>query len=541
MHLRPVTIGARERDMGKVTTAAIFVLFAGGLSMASADVRLPSIVGDNMVLQREMQAPIWGWASPGEAVTVTVARQRKTATAGADGRWTVRLDPMKAGGPFEMTVAGENLIRITNVLVGEVWIASGQSNMQMRVREVYDAEKEMASANYPRIRLFSVPHIVAHAPQNDVPGEWVECTPETVREFSAVQYFFGRKIHEDLGVPVGLIHDSWSGSLIEPWMTPETLEGIPEAKPLLAAWKKAVSMRGGREKAACEEFEKRSAAWREEYAKAAPGKRPPAPEADEPFDPLTNFQQPSGLYNGMIAPVVAYGIRGALWYQGEGNSERAVQYRAFFPALIADWRRLWGQGDFPFLFVQISSYRKPPAEPYESEWAELREAQAMTLRVPNTGMALSLDVGDANEPHYRNKQAVGTRLALVAEGIVYRKKVEYRGPMYESMAVEGSRIRIAFKYADGGLSARGGELKMFQIAGENRKFVWADAKIDGDTVLVWSDKVAQPAAVRYAWADNALAANLYNKAGLPASTFRTDDWPVSTQGVLVWSGLDRYK
>ncbi len=511
---------------------------------ARAEVTLPAIISDNMVLQADAPCPVWGWAAPGEKVTVAIAGQSKTAAAGSDGRWQIALDPIPAGGPLEMMVTGpDNALAVSNILVGEVWLAGGQSNMQMRMREVTNAKEEVAAAGYPRIRLFTVPHIVSQTPERDVLGEWVECSPESIPGFPAVAYFFGRKIHEDLGTPVGLVNDCWSGSLCEAWISRATLDGLPGLKPLLDAWQVAVTKRTDKEKAAYDELQSELAAWREAWPKAARGHKPPCPDADrQPFDPLSNFQQPSGLYGGMIAPVIPYRLRGVIWYQGEGNSERAYQYRTIFPALIRDWRKNWGQGDFPFLFVQISSYREAPEMPRPSEWGELREAQLMTLAVPNTAMAVSLDVGDAQNAHYKNKQAVGARLALAAEGTVYGKAVVYAGPVYDAMKVEGGKVRLSFRDIDGGLVAKGSDdLKTFQIAGADREWRWADARIDGDGVVVSTSEVPAPAAVRYGWMDNALAANLYNKAGLPASSFRTDDWPESTQDAVIWSGLDDWR
>lgn len=523
-----------------MVASAFVVSFAAA---AHAEVRLPHIIGDNMVLQQGAACPIWGWAAPAEKVTVSIAGRTKTATADAEGRWQVTLDALAAGGPLEMKVKGSSTVTVKNILVGEVWLASGQSNMQMRVKDVMNGADEVAAADYPQIRLFQVPHIVAQSPQEDVLGEWVECSPETIPNFAAVAYFFGRKLHKDLGVPVGLINNSWSGSLCEAWISRPTVDAMPELKPLLDAWKTAVTRRTDEEKAAYDGLQAELAEWRRAWPSIPHGQKPPAPDADRaPFDPLSNFQQPSGLFNGMIAPVIPYGLRGIIWYQGEGNSERAYQYRSLLPALIRDWRANWRRGDFPFLFVQISSYREAPDKPSSSEWAELREAQLMTLSVPNTAMAVSSDVGDAKEAHYKNKQAVGDRLALAAEGTVYGKDVAYAGPIYGSMEVEGDKVRLTFENVGEALVAKGGdELMTFQIAGADRRWFWAEARVDGDTVVVWSDDVPKPIAVRYGWMDNALAANLYNKAGLPASSFRTDDWPESTREAVVWSGLDDWR
>jgi sialate O-acetylesterase len=487
-----------------------------------------------------MPVPLWGWDAPGKKVTVTFAGQLKSATADSSGRWTIQLDALKTGGPFDLTVSGSTTRTVRNVLVGEVWLGSGQSNMQMRVRECLDGEKETAAAKYPRIRLAYVPHVVAHEPQPDVPVEWVECTSETVREFSAIMYFFGRKLHEDLNCPIGLIHDSWTGSLIEPWISRETLATVPEARPQLDAWQQALAKRGDAEKASYAAFQKEFSDWLAAWPSAPHGRKPYAPQLDEPFDPLANYQQPTGLYNGMIAPVAPFAIRGVLWCQGEGNSDRSAQYGALFPALIRDWRRAWGQGDFPFLFVQTSSYRAAPSEPADSDWAQLREVQTRTLRVPNTAMAMSIDVGEEKDPHYRDKQTVSLRLALAAEAMIHGKRVAYRPPLYKSFAVEDGAVRIAFTDAAGLTTRDGQSPRMFQVAAADRKWFWADANIEGTTIVVRSDAVKAPVAVRYAWADNALAANVVNADGLPLGTFRTDDWPVSTEGALVWESLLDY-
>ncbi|MBN1422671.1 MAG: sialate O-acetylesterase [Planctomycetes bacterium] len=486
----------------------------------SADVKLPSIIGEHMVLQAERPIPFWGWADAGEKVVVEAGGRRGETTAGADGRWKVVLEPIEAGGPITVAIQGKNAIRFQDVLVGDNWVCSGQSNMQFAVANSNDAQKEIAAANYPKIRLFSVERRVAHEPQTDCKGEWVVCTPQTVPGFSAVGYFFGRDLHKELGTPVGLIHTSWGGTPAESWTTRETLEANPLYAPLLKRWAD-IEKNYPEAKA---KFDAAMAAWREAAEKAkAEGKaaprRPGAPTGPD------NPHNPSTLYNAMIAPIVPFGIGGAIWYQGESNAGRAYQYRTLFRDMIEDWRMVWGQGDFPFLFVQLANFMATKPEPVESEWAELREAQTMTLSLPRTGMALAIDIGEANDIHPRNKQEVGRRLALAGLAIGHRKRVAYSGPRYGSMDVEGKQIRIQFRYAYEGLVAKGGEpLKGFAIAGKDRKFVWADARIDGRSVVVWSDKVPEPVAVRYAWADNPVC-NLYNGADLPAVPFRTDNWP----------------
>jgi len=488
---------------------------------AVADIRLPAIIGDNMVLQHDKEASIWGWADPGEEVGVSVSwhRMKWAVTADGEGRWHFRMAAPEVGGPYQITLTGKNTITLKNILVGEVWVASGQSNMQMSVRSSANAENEIAGADYPRIRLFSVERKVADAPQEDCAGRWVECSPETVPGFSAVAYFFGRELHKRLDVPVGLIHTSWGGTPAEAWTSRPMLEDNPDFQPILKRYDDAVA----NYPQAMKQYEEKLKQWKEKSAQARKdGKNPPR-RPRTPFGP-DHPHSPAGLYNAMIAPLIPYAIQGAIWYQGESNAGRAYQYRELFPTMIQCWRQNWGQGDFPFLFVQLANFMAQKPEPADSAWAELREAQLMTLRLPETGMAVIIDIGEANDIHPKNKQDVGKRLALWALANTYGKKIVYSGPLYKSMERKGKNIVLHFDHVDGGLVAKGGELKGFAIAGKDRKFVWADAKIEGDTVVVSSAEVSRPAAVRYAWADNPVC-NLYNEAGLPASPFRTDAWP----------------
>ncbi len=503
----------------------IVVLLVSGI--AGADVQLPSLLGDNMLLQRGVPVPIWGKAEPGEKVTVTLGKVEATAVTNEKGQWTVKLDPLEAGGPLELTISGKNTLTLRNILLGEVWVCSGQSNMQWAVNQSANAEQEIAAANYPKIRLFGVKRTVAETPQDDVVGNWAECTPQTVADFSAVAYFFGREVHKALdGVPVGLIHTSWGGTPSEAWTSLLALEAEPDVKPLLDWWKEEVA----KSEALLAEFEKRMAEWKKaaETAKAE-GKEPP-PQPQRPVDQRSSSNRPASLYNAMIAPLIPYALRGAIWYQGESNASRACQYRKLFPLLIQDWRRGWPQGDFPFLFVQLANFRNNWTDP--RSWAELREAQLMALSLPNTGMAVAIDIGESFDIHPKNKQEVGRRLALAARAIAYGEKLVYSGPIYEGMAIEGNTIRLRFQHVGGGLVAQGGPLKGFIVAGDDRKFLWADARIDGETVLVRSGHIAHPVAVRCAWWDDPHGCNLYNKEGLPASPFRTDDWPGVTAGIL---------
>lgn len=512
------------------------VCLAWAVQAASANVRLPAIIGNNMVLQQGMNAAIWGWADPGEKVTVTIAGQTKTTTANGEGKWIVYLDPLDYGGPFQLVVSGRNTITLTNVLVGEVWLASGQSNMAMSVRGVRNAEQEIQQANYPRIRLFQVKLAVSLKPKDDVQGAWVECSPETVPGFSAVAYFFGRELHKQLGVPIGLINSSWGGTPAEAWTPLDKMRAHPDLKPIVDRLEKQIQEHPD----LVDRFEEYYQQWQQNFRKwwrersrwaraveqaKAEGKQPPPPP--KPPSPVGSKNSPSVLYNAMIHPLIPFAIRGVIWYQGESNAGRAYQYRVLLPTMIQSWREAWGQGDFPFLIVQLANFMAQQKDPNEnSAWAELREAQLLTVKsVPNTGLAVIIDIGEANDIHPKNKQDVGRRLALWALGTTYGRNIIYSGPIYDSMSIEDGKIRLRFKHVGGGLVAEGGgELKGFAIAGEDRKFVWAKARIEGDTVVVWSEEVPKPVAVRYGWANNPVC-NLYNAEGLPASPFRTDDWP----------------
>jgi sialate O-acetylesterase len=500
------------------TLAAVLVLILSSLGAgcetqpavtkapeARAQLKLHALFSDGMVLQSDFACPVWGTVEPGEEISVSIAGQKKTAKAGADGKWSLKLDPLKAGGPHEMVVAGRNSVTLRDVLVGEVWICSGQSNMEWVVNGSNNAAEEKAAANFPKIRHFLVPKRQEAAPVTDLVGSWKLCSPETVGGFTAVGYFFGRELHQKLNVPVGLIHTSWGGTPAEVWTSNRGLDSVGLQKPMMDNYAKAM-----------DGYEKKIASLKADTEKAkAEGK--PAPKT--PNKPM----QPSCLYNGMIANVLPYGIKGAIWYQGESNAGRAKEYQALFPAMIKNWREDWGQGEFPFAFVQLANFMARKDQPADSNWAELREAQTMTLSLPKTGMAVIIDIGEAKDIHPKNKQDVGKRLALWAQSQVYGKDLVYSGPIYESIKVEDNKVRVSFKHVGGGLEAKGEKLTGFAVAGEDKAFVWADAKIDGKTIVVSSDKVAKPVAVRYAWADNP-DCNLYNKEGLPASPFRSDDW-----------------
>ncbi len=508
--------------MRSISLAALVIVLSCLLLAvpAAADVQMHNLFCDNMVLQQGMKVPVWGTADPGEKIAVSFNGQKVTTKAGSDGKWMVRLEPMKAGGPYKLLVVGKNMVLCENVMVGEVWVCSGQSNMWWTVKLSANSDEEIANAKYPNIRLFTVPQRVEPEPVSNVDGKWVECSPETIPDFSAAAYYFGRELHKTLNVPIGLIHTSWGGTPAESWTRLEVMKADPELSIYAARYDQQVA---DMEKAKAD-YPNVLAKWKEDSEKAkAEGKEAPA----EPKAPAFGPYLPSSLYNGMIAPLIPYGIKGAIWYQGESNAAKAYQYRRLFPLMIKNWRKDWGQGDFPFLFVQLANWAPKSDQPMDDYWAELREAQLMTLSLKNTGMAVAVDIGDPTNIHPANKQEVGRRLALNALAMSYGKKLVYSGPIYRAMEPEYGAIVLVFDHIGGGLVAKGDTLKGFTIAGEDRKFVPAEAKIVGNNVVVSSPQVKDPVAVRYSWAINP-DGNLYNKAGLPASPFRTDDWPGKT-------------
>ncbi|MCK5272711.1 MAG: hypothetical protein KAJ52_09030 [Sedimentisphaerales bacterium] len=501
----------------------LIMLFCSlSLTPVVAEVRLPAIISDNMVLQQGPGAPLWGWADPGEKVTVSGNWQSKPwrTTADSNGKWQVRIDSPKNGGPYVITVTGENTITIKNVICGEVWVCSGQSNMGMRVGGTNNSKQEIAAADYPDIRLFAVARKVADQPQDDCRGRWSICSPETIAGFSATAYFFGRELHQKLHVPVGLIGASWGGSPVGAWTRHQILEADQDFVPIIERYKQAVIDYPEN----MEKYKQQLEQWKEDVEKAKAEEEKPPRQPRTPFGP-GHRNSPAGLYNGMIVPLIPLAIRGVIWYQGEANTRRAWQYRKLFPAMIRSWRQDWGRGDFPFLYAQIA-----PFQGYGKGGRvcpELQEAQSMALSLPNTGMAVTTDIGNIEDIHPRNKQDVGKRLALWAFSKAYGQSLVYSGPLYKSMQVEGDKIRLFFDHVAGGLVARGGPLTFFTIAGEDEQFVPAQAVIDGETIVVSSDQVPTPVAVRFAWINEA-EPNLFNKAALPASPFRTDDWLCTT-------------
>jgi sialate O-acetylesterase len=647
----------------------VFLAVIPAVQSVNAEVKLPSIIGENMVLQQKSSVPIWGWAEPGEKVTVKGDWMWLAASTKADkdGKWTVNISTPKASGPHTIEIKASNTIKLENVMTGEVWICSGQSNMEMGIAACDNAEEEIAAADYPNIRIFDVARKISTTPVDDCVGSWSECTPETIKSvgtwggFSAAGYYFGREIHKELNVPVGLIATNWGGTPAEAWTSRETIEKLPDFKEALEAvvnydaesskaqyeqklisWNAKLQDIEEGTKAGWErkDFDDSSwekmelpKAWSEtefadydgtiwfrskvnlppswsrrdqrltlgpiddidtvwvnnkligtttrwdtprEYTVPASvlrtgpnivavrvidtsgeggfvGKKDQmkirpvgAPDksaatvagdwfykqgsaaADLPVPPQPargfNANSPTSLYNGMLAPVIPFAIKGAIWYQGESNAYRAYQYRTLFPAMIKDWRKNFKRGDFPFYYVQIAPFKYGDSTPSE----ELREAQLLTLKTKNTGMAVIWDIGNIDDIHPRNKQDVGRRLALWALAKDYGyKDIVYSGPLYKSMKAEGDKIRLFFDHVGGGLVAKEGPLTHFTIAGEDKNFVAAEAVIDTNTIVVSSGEIKKPVAVRFAWS-NTDEPNLFNKEGLPASSFRTDDWPGRT-------------
>jgi sialate O-acetylesterase len=637
-----------------------------------AEVKLPRLFSNNMMFQREQPIHIWGEADSDERIEIYFNDEAFNTLADKEGRWEIFLPDMEAGGPHVLTVKGENTIKLENILIGDLWVCSGQSNMEWSVSFVNDAKVEIENANYPNIRLLNVPKKMATLPQNDLPGgSWTECSPKNLPGFSAVAYFFGRHLHQELDVPIGLIGSYWGGTIVETWISQEGFKGIPYYEKVAKKVPKLDLEKSRRES------EKEVASWLKQFATLDQGKKDgdyvwnhpefnlengatmsiplaweqsgdkdlasangvvwffrelelTADQADQtgllslgpiddsdvtwingvklgetyniynlerkykvpggtlkegfnrivvrvedyrggggftggkqllflqvgtdkiPLDGPWNYKvgmiaktempgaqfgpnsQPTLLYNGMIAPLIPFPIKGAIWYQGESNAAQAYQYREHFKLLINDWRCKWKQEDFPFLFVQLANFMSPVDQPAESDWAELREAQDLTLSTPNTGMASAIDIGQADDIHPRNKQDVGYRLALEALRVGYGKELVSTGPRYESMKLQGGEILIHFSSTGEGLKVKDKHqyIKGFTIAGSDGKFHWAKAElVDPSTVRVYATEVDHPVAVRYGWANNPDQANLYNSAELPTNPFRTDNWDGITRGV----------
>lgn len=515
----------------KTILRLLFLFVAANVFAACvrANVSLPDVISDGMVLQQNQRVPIWGKADPGESVTVRFAAQSKSTTAAADGEWLIKLDPMKANATLAtITISGRNTIELRNILVGEVWLVAGQSNMQRLLSETANGETAIAAADHPQIRLFNVSRQVAfkHAPPPL--GRWQACSPQTVKEFSAAGYYFGVELEKELRVPIGLINASYGGSQAEAWTPVEYLVTSNDLRPTVERTKIWDEERP-RVRAEYDEAIKK---WRAEADKATAAGARPSPSPAVP-DALREYRIAASIYDGMIAPLMPFYIRGAIWYQGESNEARAQQYGVLLPTMIKAWRERWAEGDFPFGIVQLPNYRDPKPEPADEPWSHIREAQRRTVAAtPHTGLIVTIDIGEAHDIHPKNKLDVGRRMARWALVDVYGQKVTRSGPMFREARATRSGVIITFDEVGKGLRIRdGNELSEFAIAGEDRKWYWANAKIVGkDTIQVWSTSVKQPIAVRYAFNNNPRNPNLTNETGLPAAPFRTDNWPGPTDG-----------
>lgn len=649
--------------MGEKYTKRIAVMAAFVFSslVANAEVRIADVFSTNMVLQRNSDIKVWGKADPREKVWVYFNGQKQITRTDKNGKWSVMLKPMKAvSEPLEMKIIGKNEIVLKNILIGDVWVCSGQSNMQMKVSETSNAQKEISNANFSEIRLFTVPTTVSTTPLETVSNaSWEICSPETVKYFSAVGYYFGRDVYKEINVPIGLIHSSWGGTCVETWTSKASITKLPnyenmgeridnyDPEKLKAQKKESLAKaigsfpekeRGMNEKWMIADTDRSDwktmdlpTLWGDAGYKHLNGVvwysldvhldstdlkndaflhlgkiddsditwvngkkvgemkwgydverlytvpknllkigknnisiRVESPgyeggfgsKSDRMFLQLKNqnialsgswkykidkvlvkFKEapndvPSLLYNGMIHPIIPYGIKGVIWYQGESNTPRSKEYEITFPNMIQNWREDWQQGDFPFLFVQLANFMRPSTNPQDDNWAELRETQTKSLSVKKTGMAVAIDIGDASNIHPLNKQDVGNRLMLSALKVAYGKDIVHSGPIYKSMKIEENKAIISFDYIGSGLltKSKHGYVNEFEMAGADKKFYWAKAKLEGDKIVLWSDNVKNPVAVRFAWSANPAELNLYNKEGLPASPFRTDDWEGITDG-----------
>lgn len=490
-------------------------------SVLRAELRLPAIIGEHMVLQQNQANPVWGWDTPGTAVTVTFAGRAQVAVAGADGKWLVKLPALPASDePQALTIAGTSQVELRDVLVGEVWVCSGQSNMQFRLEEGFNGDLEAAASDYPEMRLITVPPVGTQEMQDDFKGAWAAVTPATARKFSAVGFLFGRYLHQILGVPVGVINVSWSASAAEAWVRRASLEQDPRFRPEIEDAVKNEAHHSKPEVQA--QLEKDLQKWEaDREAARASGAWVP----NRPPNWLKGNQRPGNLFAGMIHPILGYGLKGVIWYQGEGNAARAEKYAELFPFLIERWRKEWGQGDFPFYWVQLANYKQVTEQPLEGNWARVRESQTKTLRLPKTGQAVAIDLGEGREIHPRNKHEVAARLVRWALVQDYGRKMPYRSPEFKGMEIKGAKITVTFDCFGGALYAFGQPaLRGFAVCGADKVWHWAEGAIRGkDQVEVWSDAVPAPVAVRYAFADNPVC-NLYARSGLPATPFRTDDF-----------------
>jgi sialate O-acetylesterase len=563
--------------MKKITSFVIILWLISNAAFAA--IKLPAIFGDNMVLQRGIPVPVYGWADAGEQVTIDFKGKTYKTITGADGKWTMKLGSYKAGGPYQMHITGNNTdITYTNILVGDVWLASGQSNMEFGIQTEKHATDAIANATDNQIHFFYVPMNLSLNPVYDIVkqssdspnGKWLVCSPQVLANprfawhgFSAVGFYFAAQLRKSEKVPMGMIGSYRGGTPVQAWISVEGLKQEPaftryadkhqwladrfdEAtrtyphrqelyRDSLKIWNAEV---GNDYNQTLKQWEKDAAAAKANNQTAPPRPKPSRPAPIQPADPLGGYQSPTVCYNGVIAPLVGYGIKGVIWYQGETNGDGlndAIQYKDLFPRMITDWRASWGLGNFPFLFMQLPNFRLPAVTPSQDNWPWVREGQEKTLALPNTGMATIIDAGEAITVHPTNKLVPGNRLALVARNKVYGEKITASGPVYKSMKIVDGKVVINFDEVHKGLvvaslvgdevvNSDTKELKGFGIAGPDHKFYWARVIIKRNSVIVWADEVPNPTAVRYNWADNP-PGNLYNKDGLPARPFRTDDWP----------------
>ncbi|MCP4786927.1 MAG: sialate O-acetylesterase [Fuerstiella sp.] len=519
-----------RHSRSSVSRFALFIALLATPLTAQAELKLPAIISDHMVLQQKQANPIWGWDTPGTNVVVAFRGQVKEAKAGDDGKWTVKLDAVDASfEPASIVIEGSTRRKITDVLVGEVWMCSGQSNMGMTVAGDWKYEVESLSSNHPNLRLITVPRVGTQELQSDFKGQWEAANSNNCRAFSAVGFFYGRYLHEILDVPVGLINNAWGGSAAEAWVRRESLEKDPRFRSTMDGWKqRETQLQSDVEK---EKYEAALAAWKTKAAEAkAAGKRAPRGPRS-PDSTLAGNQRPGNIFAGVVHPTLGYGMKGVIWYQGESNAGRAWEYAQLFPYMIEQWRAEWGQGDFPFYWVQLADFQAEVDQPGESSWAELRESQSKTMSLPNTGEAVIIDLGEANDIHPKNKYDVAARLVRWALAKDYGiENIEPQSPTYQDIRIVDNKAILTFDHIAGGLrTVDVNDVRGFAICGEDRQWVWASAKITGtDSIEVWSDDVTAPVAVRYAWATNPVC-NVHSRIGLPLTPFRTDNFPMTTK------------
>lgn len=512
--------------------ARLLLLFLFGCALPMvlrAELKLPAIIGDHMVLQQKLANPIWGWDTPGTTVTVSFAGQTRTAEAGADGKWTVKLDPVPANAtPQVLTISGTSKRELQDVLVGEVWMCSGQSNMGFTLAGDWNGDLEAAASKLPNLRLIKVPQVGTQQLQNDFKGEWKLSTPESATGFSAVGFFFGRYIHQIVGVPVGLIDNAWGGSAAEAWIRRESLEKDPRFEALMRRTTQQETYLASDK--AKSDYEAQSSRWREAAEKAKTAQKAAPRRPISPQQWLSGNARPGNIFGGVLHPTLGYGLKGVIWYQGESNAGRAAEYADLFPFLIEQWRKEWNQGDFPFYWVQLADYRAEKPEPGDSDWAELREAQTKTLKLPNTGQAVIIDLGEGKDIHPKNKRDVGARLARWALARDYGLSLPYRSPEFKSMNVSGNKITLRFDCFGSSLRTFDVEEAVgFAVCGQDKAWHWAKGRLRGaDQVDLSCPEVEKPVAVRYAWADNPVC-NVFSKEGLPVTPFRTDDFEMITK------------